>query len=142
MNRNLENRKKNILTFSSVLHQLRSHELDCQKSHPGEDLLFELNKYLEWAGIYNPYEKIYVETKSLKYVGTALFMLTNSNLSKLIYVRHISTLMGKRPSDHIDGTCFVIGVMTVLKQFHPDIICTFMSQFAQFVTSMSEYNLQ
>lgn len=106
------------------------------------ELLSELNKYLEWAGIYDPYEKIYVETKNYRNVSVALFLLTISHLPKLIYVKNMSTLIGKKLAEHIDGTAFVVGIMTILKQYHSDILQLFIDYLAQYVNSMAEYTLK
>lgn len=124
------------------MYEFKVHELDSRKRCPDNELLADLNKYLEWVGIYNPFEKIYIETKNLRNIATAIFMLSISHLSKLFYAKHISTLIGKKLSESIDGTSFVVGVVTVLKQFHIDIMHTFIGHFAQYVVSMANYNLQ
>lgn len=121
--------------------ELKDHELDSEKTYPNTELLYELNKYLEWSGIYNPYEKIYIETKFLKNCAVAIFLLTLSHLSKLVYVKNISTLIGKKPVDHIDGTSFIVGVLTVLKQFHSDVTHSFIEHIARYTTAIADYNL-
>lgn len=131
-----------IHVFSALLLELKLHELDPQKAAPDVELLSELNKYLEWAGIYDPYEKIYVETKNYRNVSVALFLLTISHLPKLIYVKNMSTLIGKKLAEHIDGTAFVVGTMTILKQYHSDILQLFIDYLAQYVNSMAEYTLK
>lgn len=122
--------------------ELRAHEFDAKKTCPDVELLAELNKYLEWAGIYDPYKKIYVKTKNYRNIGVALFLLTISYLPKLIYVKNISTLIGKKLAEHIDGSAFVTGIMTVLKQYNVDIFNFYIDCMTQYIVSMCEYSLK
>lgn len=124
-----------------MLVDLKAHELDANNPCPSDELLSEVNKYLEWAGIYNPYEKIYIETKHFRDIATAMVLLTISQLSKLNYVKNISTLIGKKSSEHIDGISFVVGILTVLRQFHVDVMQMFIDEMSQYVVSMADYTL-
>lgn len=128
-------------TYSALLLELKNHELDPNNPCPDVELLSEVNKYLEWAGIYNPYEKIYIEAKNFRNISSAMTLLTISQLSKLNHVKNISTLMGKKLAEHIDGISFVVGILTVLKQYHVELLHLFIDQMAQYVISMADYNL-
>lgn len=127
---------------SSLLLELRAHELDPQNPAPGVDLLVEVNKYLEWAGIYNPYEKVYIETNTFRSISASLTLLTISQLSKWNYVKNVSSLIGRKATEHIDSISFVIGILTVLRQFHVEVIHMYIDQMAQYVISMADYSLQ
>lgn len=122
--------------------ELKAHELDPKNPAPGVDLLVEVNKYLEWAGIYNPYEKVYIETNTFRSISASLTLLTISQLSKWNYVKNVSCLMGRKITEHIDGISFVIGILTVLRQFHIEVIQMYIDQMAQYVISMADYSLQ
>lgn len=125
-----------------MLLELKNHELDAKNPCPDVELLAEVNSYLEWAGIYNPYEKVYIDTKTFRSISSAMTLLTLSQLSKLNYVKHISTMMGKKLSEHIDGMSFIVGILTVLRQYHIELLHLFIDQLAQYVISMAEYNLK
>lgn len=122
--------------------ELKAHELDPKNPAPGIDLLVEVNTYLEWAGIYNPYEKVYIETNTFRSISASLTLLTISQLSKWNYVKNVSTLIGKKMTEHIDGISFVIGILTVLRQFHVEVIQMYIDQMAQYIISMADYSLQ
>lgn len=122
--------------------ELKSHELDAEKPCPSIELLSEVNKYLEWTGIYNPYEKIYVETNTFRAISAAMVLLTISQLPKLNYIKNISTLIGKKLAEHIDGVSFMVGILTVLRQFHSEVVQLFIDQMSQYVISMADHNLQ
>lgn len=74
-------------------------------------------------------------------MATAMVLLTVSQLSKLNYMKNISTLLGRKLSEHIDGISFVVGVITVLKQFHIEIMEIFIDEMAQYIISMADYSL-
>lgn len=139
-----------LLIFSFLLHfnfgsalliELKAHELDAEKPCPSVELMWKLNMYLEWAGLYNPYEKVYIETKHFRNMASAMVLLSISQLSKLNYVKNISTLIGKKSAEHIDGISFVVGVITVLRQYHIELIDIFIDEMAQYVVSMADYSL-
>lgn len=131
-----------LFIASALLLELKAHELDPQKPAPGVDLLVEVNKYLEWAGIYNPYEKVYIETNKFRSISASLTLLTISQLSKWNYVKNVSSLIGRKSTEHIDGISFMIGILTVLRQFHVEVIQMYIDQMAQYVISMADYSLQ
>lgn len=109
---------------------------------PSTELLSEVNKYLEWIGIYNPYEKIYIQTKNFKIFSTFLFLLFIAHLSKFQYVKNISSLTGRKLTEHMDGTSFVVGIMSIFKQLHSKILQQFINQMGQFIVTISEQNLR
>lgn len=127
---------------SALLLELKAHELDAQNPAPGVDLLVEVNKYLEWAGIYDPYEKVYIETNTFRSISASMTWLTISQLSKFTLVKSVSNLIGKKATEHIDCISFAIGILTVLRQFHVEVIHMYIDQMAQYVLSMADYSLQ
>lgn len=123
---------------------MKAHELDPSNPCPSIELLTEFNKYLEWAGIYNPYEKNYLETPTFRTISALMTLLTISQLLKLNYLKthEIDSMVGKKVADHIDGVSYVIGLLTILRQYHTEVIQMFIDQMSQYVISMAEYNLQ
>lgn len=109
---------------------------------PSIDLLVEFNKYLEWAGIYDPYEKVYLETNTFRTISALMILLTITQFPKLNYMKSVDSLIGKKTADHIDGVSYVIGILTVLRQYHTEMIQMFIDQMSQYVISMAEYSLQ
>lgn len=56
-------------------------------------MLYELSTYLDWAGISNPYMKIYVTTKNLEYFSVLSFLFVVSQLPKLTYGKNVGKLI-------------------------------------------------
>lgn len=121
--------------------EVKAHQLDPTKPYPPTEYLVELNKYLEWAGIYNPYHKIYVTTKNSHYYALFLFIFTIAHLPKFQYSKNLSALIGGRSSDQIDGAPFIVGIATVLKQFHIDILHFYVECMCQYILSLVNLHL-
>jgi WASH complex subunit strumpellin len=77
--------------FSALLAEVEAHYKDPSKPYPKESnpLLYELSTYLDWAGISNPYTKIYVTTKNLEYFSVLSFLFAVSQLPKLTYAKNV-----------------------------------------------------
>ncbi|XP_001948165.2 WASH complex subunit 5 [Acyrthosiphon pisum] len=123
----------------AVLNEVKAHFRDPEnKPYPADDnpLLPELSKMLDWAGIGNPYLKIYITTNTTQYISLIAFLFTISQFSKLQYTENLALLMWKKIGDPVDGAPLYIGVQTFLKQFHPDITTQYLEYLAQYIKSI------
>lgn len=115
-------------------------------------MLYELSHYLDWAGIYDPTKKIYITTTNIPHFAAIMFLFTIAQLQKMSYSRNIGKrdynvtkfvfnhfflgeLIAKRTQDQIDGFPFIVGLQTVLRQFHPENNDKFLQYFGQYVLS-------
>lgn len=75
--------------------EIEAHYKEPSKPYPKESnpLLYELSTYLDWAGISNPYMKIYVTTRNLEYFSVLSFLFVVSQLAKLTYSKNIGKLI-------------------------------------------------
>ncbi|XP_020632450.1 WASH complex subunit 5-like [Orbicella faveolata] len=128
-------------TFNNaLLRDVEAHYQDPTRPYPKEEnpLMFELTSYLEWAGIHNPLTKIYITTKKYPYFALLNFLCVTAQLSKLVYVKSVGTMVARRPTDQIDSAPFVVGMITVLKQFHSEYTEQFLACCGQYVRSLIE----
>ncbi|XP_067001738.2 WASH complex subunit 5 [Anabrus simplex] len=127
----------------ALLSEIESHYKDPSRPYPKEDnpLMYELSTYLDWAGISNPYAKIYITTKNLQHFSLLTFLFVISQLSKLQYVKNMGTLMSKKSQEPLDGVSFIVGIQTLLRQFHPEIRDTFLAYMAQYIKSHMEASM-
>lgn len=125
-----------------MIHDLKAHTLEPTKPCPDTRLLGEVNKYLEWVGICNPYEKIYIRTKGNRSVATILALLVISHVPRMQYVKNVACLTGRKLVDHIDGASTVVGIVTILKQYDYGTLLLFIDYLAQFIVSNSEHALR
>lgn len=104
-------------------------------------LLPELAQYLQWSGLYEPFEKIYVATRTLDlpYISHLLLVFVVSNLPKLAFSKQLGSLVSRRIQDGVDGAPFVIGSATVLRHLGPATTQTCCSLLIQFARSHLEF---
>lgn len=125
---------------NALLADIEAHYQDPKLPYPKEEnpLMYELTSYLESAGFHNPLLKIYITTKPLPYFPLFNFLLVISHISKLMYNKSIGGLMCKKPTDPLDAPPFIIGCITLLKQFHVDNTDHFLGLMGQYVRSFVE----
>lgn len=95
-------------------------------------LLSDLSTVLETSGFLEPIHKVYVLAKDLDYMALSMLLLTLTAASNLHYDLNVNSLVRKTKSANIDGPCFVMGLITIFKQFHN-------SHFKKFLVYMSHY---
>ncbi|XP_065218583.1 WASH complex subunit 5 [Planococcus citri] len=128
---------KQLYMCLETFNEAMMNEIKARYAESADDtnknmLLKELSTYLEWAGIGNPYAKIYITTSNLRYFPMFMFFFTVFQLSKLQWQKNTGVLMWKKCSDPLDGFPFVIGLQTIFRQFHPN-------NRSQFTLYMSQY---
>ncbi|CAG2056387.1 unnamed protein product [Timema podura] len=126
----------------ALLTEIQRHYKDPTKPYPKEEnpLLYELSTYCDWAGISDPYSKIYITTNNLQFFSLLTFLFTISQVPKLLYIKNIG-LVCKKPQDPIDGVPFIVGIQTILKQFHPEVRNQYLLYMGQFIKSHIAFSL-
>jgi WASH complex subunit strumpellin len=122
----------------SLLNDIHEHfRVPDKKPHPthGNPLLPELAQYLETAGMSNPIEKIYITSEPLPHVGLVLFLFVIAHLPRLTYNKDIDCIVSKKRDDQLDGVPFVVGLVTILRQFHRTEREFFLAYMGQYVRS-------
>lgn len=136
--------------------------MDNSKPKPSPQLLLDLNKHLEVAGKYNPLEKVYVKMgKNSSEFLTFIVVHVLSNLNRLAFGKNLlkynkstgtyGPAMAKQrkvllelisSSRFIDGHVFLIGIVTILRQFYENNYqVEFVEMFGACVFEMMEFNL-
>eukprot|EP01125_Pyxidicula_operculata_P012814 TRINITY_DN4218_c0_g1_i3.p1 TRINITY_DN4218_c0_g1~~TRINITY_DN4218_c0_g1_i3.p1 ORF type:complete len:1114 (+),score=245.98 TRINITY_DN4218_c0_g1_i3:40-3381(+) len=122
---------------TALLNDIRAHyDHPETKPYPLKDnqLIFEIAKYLENIGANDPFSKIYVTTEPIDDFAFILFLIVLRQLSRFTFEAHL----GERPrtkKETIDDTPFVIGLITILKQFHSSNVTEFLTYIGQFLRS-------
>ncbi len=81
-------------------------------------LMAEVASYLECAGLNAPLAKIYATAPKLASLSLTLVLFVLAQLPRLVYARTVSSLLARKPGEPLDGPAFVVGLVTLLKQFH------------------------
>ncbi|XP_045717244.1 WASH complex subunit 5 isoform X2 [Phyllostomus hastatus] len=123
----------------ALLADIEAHYQDPSLPYPKEDntLLYEITAYLEAAGIHNPLNKIYITTKRLPYFPIINFLFLISQLPKLQYNKNLG-MVCRKPADPVDWPPLVLGLLTLLKQFHSRYTEQFLALIGQFIRSTVE----
>ncbi|XP_055382308.1 WASH complex subunit homolog 5 isoform X2 [Condylostylus longicornis] len=129
-----------ITNFNRALMlEIRENSENFNKYKP---IVMELNPYLLLTGLYEPLEQVFVITKNSHFVSLLLFLFTISHIHKFKYFKTIDCLVAKNSKDHLDCNPLVFGLLTVLKQFNPNVMELYLDYMCQYINSFVDYNLR
>uniref|UniRef100_A0A182JXG8 WASH complex subunit 5 n=1 Tax=Anopheles christyi TaxID=43041 RepID=A0A182JXG8_9DIPT len=127
----------------AILLDFQRHQLDESAPIPRADLVAELNTYLLYAGLYDPYRKVYIKQDvPPRFLPLLLFLFLVSTLPKLQYMENVDSLVAKKKNESIDGHPLTIGLLTVLRQFDAMETDIFLQYLCQYVLSFVQGNLE
>lgn len=161
---NCRNLVNSLSAFNDALiYELKCHELDNNKPKPSAQLLLEVNKHLEMVGLYHPLEKVYIKmTKCSSEFLNFMVIFTVSHLRNLTFgknllkysksnsihavaiVKHRKIILDTIHSNkHIDGHVFLLGIITLLRQFYENnFLIDFINLFGTCLFEMLDFNLR
>ncbi|XP_071514464.1 WASH complex subunit 5 isoform X1 [Panulirus ornatus] len=121
----------------SLMVDVKQHYADPTRPYPDNDgvLTSELSIFLEWCGMTQPLDRIYVTTRPLPPLSFVLLLTVITQVPKIHYTKSLGGLTGIKGSEGIDGELMIVGLVTVLRQFHPDHTLRFIQLLAQYITS-------
>ncbi|XP_055613775.1 WASH complex subunit 5 [Uranotaenia lowii] len=126
----------------AILMDVARHSMDASKPLPSADIIFELNRYLEYAGLQNPFRKKYINTKSPRFLALLSFLFVIAHLPRLQYMKNVDSLIAKKKNDAIDGFPAIIGLLTILRQFQTGELDLFIQYLCQYAISLIDVNLK
>uniref|UniRef100_A0A3Q3BQ39 WASH complex subunit 5 n=1 Tax=Kryptolebias marmoratus TaxID=37003 RepID=A0A3Q3BQ39_KRYMA len=123
----------------SLLADIEAHYQDPTLPYPKEDntLLYDITAHLEAAGIHNPLNKIYITTKRLPYFPIINFLFVIAQLPKLQYSKN-QGMTCRKATDPVDWPPLMLGMLTLLKQFHSRYTQQFLALIGQFIRSIMD----
>lgn len=83
-----------------------------------KSLMRDMTKCIEYVGYLNPINKVYKLAKDLEYFPLAATLLTFNALMQLSYDPLVFNLQRKQKEFLIDGPHYIVGLITIFKQFH------------------------
>lgn len=121
-----------------------------------EKLLMTLSPYLDYTGMNNPVNKIYITVKSNIEYGSTFFFFVLAHLQKILpknssklrnqvstsIIEYMLTILDNISKEHIDGISFIMGIHTVLRQFNPTVNERFIHDMTQFTMLLTNQCLQ
>lgn len=118
----------------AVLNDIAAHYRDPEKHpYPAEEkmLLPLLTPYLDTLGMTCPMLKVYVAAENLEGMACIMSLFIISQMPLYKYDKKVGLLMPVARSGAADSTAMVIGVLTLLKQFHLSVTHKFIAFLAQ-----------
>ncbi|XP_011504242.1 PREDICTED: WASH complex subunit strumpellin [Ceratosolen solmsi marchali] len=115
---------------NAILFEIQERKVEWENS----EFLNDLRIRLEWAGITDVNNKIYVQPPDIKNIDFVIFLFSVPQLHKLYFCKNTASLLSKKIQDPIDAVIFILGVQSVLKQFG-------ILQLNEYVTHITEYVL-
>ncbi|XP_019864763.1 WASH complex subunit 5 isoform X2 [Aethina tumida] len=140
LNKSCKFNAKNLESSLKTLNKAILLDIKNERFEPTSDLLYTLSSYFDYAGLNNPFKKVYVTSKNNINYSVALFVFVIGNLPKLFLPKNTSNI-SKRQPDQLDGTAFAVSIHTILKQFHTDINHNFIRLFSNFIMQLTKQNL-
>lgn len=109
-------------------------------NRPSTELLTQLNEYLLCAGIYEPYLKVYVNCKSINQLAVFWAFFTLSQLPKFNFVKNSGEIIATKSG--FDGHPFVVGAVTLLRQFEVEVTHEFLKLMSLYGVTVSQAKLR
>ncbi len=119
----------------SVLNDITRHyNEEDNHGYPSEAnmIIPEIAKYLDCSGFFNPLSKLYITSDSCERLPIFLCICCVAILPKLRYDPALNILVRLKDKGSIDGVPFILGIFTILKQFHPEHMRMFFEYLGQY----------
>lgn len=124
-----------------VFNEALINDIQVHRSNPSDydfpdtktnDVLVELSPYLEYVGLNSPLDQIYLSSKPYFHFDLIMAILTIVHLSRVQRDEKMSVLVSKSKGS-IDHIPFVVGIWTVLKQYHTAFIYRYLAFIGQWI---------
>lgn len=106
-------------------------------SRPSEELMEKLSQYFDYAGMNNPFNKIYVNAKADGACAFNLFVFTLMHLQKM-FLYQTPGLTAKK-NNEMDGAVFCTGLHTFIKQLNFDLGKIYIEFMCKYAVHLSKY---
>ncbi|KYN00267.1 WASH complex subunit strumpellin [Cyphomyrmex costatus] len=121
---------------TAVLCEIAKKDNSSNETEPKKsELLHELSMRLDWAGISDPHNKVYIKPPKMNNIAITIFLFTVSQLNKLSYCKNTASLLSKKYQDPVDAVVFAIGIQTILRQFHISVMNRYVKYLCMYVLS-------
>jgi len=101
-----------------------------------KEMLKDMTTCLEAIGFVNPMSKVYNLTKELDHFPLVACLISIHAIMQLTYDKHIFSLVRKNKESVADGPHFIVGLITVFKQYHPNHYKKYLLFFSHFFKNL------
>ncbi|XP_075161165.1 WASH complex subunit strump [Haematobia irritans] len=137
---NAKNLESSLETFNrSLLNELENKET--QQKFKDTSLLVDVKEYLLYTGSYEPLEEVFILTKNTHSISLFFFLFILAHISRFQFSQQIQSLVVKSHKDSLDAGPLLVGLLTILQQFHRDVKIMLLTYLCQYVAVLVETNL-
>lgn len=130
----------NKALLSDVRKYLRDPTNQPAPMPKGSDLIPNFAELMSNIGRVDPLSTIYVTSRTLEHLPLMLALFTIAISSKLKYSPKFASSIRANESVEADGYVLAVGLVTVLKQFHPSYLRIYLDALSQFIRSNVHYS--
>ncbi|ALC43183.1 CG12272 [Drosophila busckii] len=123
----------------ALMVELNSNTKLCTEQ--GVGMLTALNEMLYYTGNFEPLDQIFITTKNTHHMSLFLFLFSITHVSRLQHSSNTDCLLPKSPKDTIDAVPLILGLLTILQQFHKNVKMLYISYMCQYVVVVAEAQL-
>lgn len=135
---------ENIDTLNkALLSDIKAHyRRPDDKPYPSDDsaVIEDVSEFLDHLGMVNPIDKVYITHEPLAGLPVLLLWCCLRELNYLEWNHKINCLIRTeqaiKANMPLDGAPFIVGCLTILKQFHVDYTHQFVKLLSQYVRSL------
>ncbi|KAL1129466.1 hypothetical protein AAG570_013992 [Ranatra chinensis] len=117
----------------ALLNEVKAFEKGLVSQYPSDEELAKVSVLLDWVGLGDPYAKIYITTRSIPYMALLVFVFTSSQVPRFQHDKALDCLLCKKTGEGIMP--FLLGLQTLLRQFHPTVHKQFVLYCCQYTKS-------
>eukprot|EP01061_Rhynchopus_euleeides_P006910 TRINITY_DN15897_c0_g1_i1.p1 TRINITY_DN15897_c0_g1~~TRINITY_DN15897_c0_g1_i1.p1 ORF type:complete len:1161 (+),score=596.63 TRINITY_DN15897_c0_g1_i1:141-3623(+) len=129
---------------AALLSDVQAHYKDPDnRRYPNgrKPIMPEITEFLEKCGMNDAFTQIYITAEPITNLALMLSTLVVVHLGRFHYDPQIDVLTVRKKDDVLDGAPFVVGIVTILKQFHSDekdVFVAYLCQYCRSVMSTAE----
>ena len=129
---------------SALISDVQAHYKDPEnKRYPNghKPILPEITEFLEKCGMNDAFTQIYITAEPISMLALMLSSIVVTHLSRFTYDAQVDALTVRKKDDVLDGAPFVVGIVTILKQFHSDekdVFVAYLCQYCRSIMSTAE----
>ncbi|KAF3323570.1 WASH complex subunit strumpellin [Carex littledalei] len=121
-----------ISTQRDKLVEVKENKEDSSKNL----LLKALNQQKKLCGLICPFDTIYISKKAPNYLSRIASLLSIYQMGRYVFDAHLGTLTSRSKKSQKDFSPLMIGLGTLLRQFHPSYMTQYIQFMAQYVHTM------
>jgi hypothetical protein len=100
-----------------------------------KDMLKSITEAVEQTGFVNPMNKVYCLSKQLEQLPLMFALLTILSFESMYFSAYASSIMQRETEKSLkcDGPGFIVGMLTIFKQFHPQNENTYLNLLCHYL---------